>query len=148
MSHIKHWMDEWLRLGGSVPNEFIADMSAALLGAAVQAYGRKSSMSSYMNSLFNLLNGKDDEKPNCFVRIDIGHFMKNVTTCNSLKTVRFKHKDFFIRSAALMIKMKDLMQARQHILEVLVVAMSTTEGEFSRSKAIQFYFSIIIQIIL
>lgn len=122
-------MDEWLRLGGSIPKEFVADMSAALLGAAVAIFGRKTCMPSYTNSLFNLLSGINDEKPSCFIRIDIAHFIKKITTSNSLKTARIKHKDFFIRSVALMIKMRDILEARQHILEVLVVAMSSTEGE-------------------
>lgn len=132
MSFIKYYMDEWLRLGGSIPKEFIADMSPALLGAAVHTFGRKSSMVDYMNSLFNLLKGIDDQKPSCFVRIDIAHFIKNVTTCKPLKTARIKHKDFFVRSVALMLKMKSLSEARQHILDVLVVAMSSTEGEKMR----------------
>lgn len=126
MSFIKYYMDEWLRLGGSIPNEF---MSPALLGAAVHSFGRKSCMVDYINSLFNLLTGIDDRKPSCFVRIDIAHFIKNVTSCKALKTARIKHKDFFVRSMALMLKMKNLSEARQHILEVLVVAMSSTEGE-------------------
>lgn len=83
-------------------------------------------MVGYMNSLFNLL---EDQKPSCFVRIDIAHFIKNVTTCKPLKTARIKHKDFFVRSVAVMVKMNSLSEARQHILDVLVVAMSSTEGE-------------------
>ena len=129
MSFINYLMDEWLRLGGSIPNEFIADMSPALLGAAVHSFGRKSTMVDYINSLFYLLTGIDDKKPSCFVRIDIAHFIKNVTSCKALKTARIKHKDFFVRSMAMMLKMKDLREVRQHILEVLVVAMSSTEGE-------------------
>lgn len=129
MSFIHYFMNEWQRLGGSIPNEFISDMSPALLGAAVQSFGRKSSMVDYINSLFNLLTGVDDKKPNCFVRIDIAHFIKSVTSCKCLKNARIKHKDFFVRSVALMIKMRNLDEVKQHILEVLVVAMSSTEGE-------------------
>lgn len=129
MSFIKHWMDEWLRLGGSIPNEFVADMSAALLGAAAVIFGRQSSMISYTNTLFNILNGGTDERPSCFIRIDIAHFIKKITSCDALKTQRLKHKDFLVRSVVLMIKMRDLPAIREHLLQVLVVALSSTEGK-------------------
>lgn len=67
------WLSEFLRLGGSIPIEFISDMSPALLSAAVRAFGLKSSMSDYGDSLINLLNGVNDVKPKCFIRIDIAH---------------------------------------------------------------------------
>ncbi|KAJ6639272.1 NOF-FB transposable element [Pseudolycoriella hygida] len=126
---VKYWLEEFLRLGGSIPNEFICDMSAALLSAAVQAYGQKRSMLDYLNSLYNILNSINDVKPKCFVRIDIAHFIKDVATCNPLKNVRIKHRYFFIRSVALMLKMRSLSQIRNHILAVMVVASSQTEEQ-------------------
>lgn len=127
---IRYWLDEFVRLGGSVTHEFTCDMSPALLCAAVQSYGLKPSMPEYLNSLFNILNGFDDVKPECFVRIDIAHFIKDVAKCKHLKNMRLKHRDFFIRSVALMIKMKCLNEIREHILAVMVVALSETEGMF------------------
>lgn len=120
-----------MRLGGSVPNEFICDMSPALISAAVQAYGGKSSLPDYLNSLFNILNGGNDAMPKCFVRIDIAHFVKDVAKCKHLKAVRLKHRDFFIRSVVLLIKMKSLSEIRNHIYAIMVVAMSQTEGKHS-----------------
>lgn len=119
-SFIKYWLDEFIRLGGSIPNEFVCDMSAALLSAGVQAFGMKNSMSDYLNSLFNILNGVRDVKPTCFIRIDIAHFIKDVAKCDHLKNVRLKHRDFLIRSVALMIKMRSLTQIRDHILSIMV----------------------------
>lgn len=131
MNFISFWLSEWLRKGGSIPSEFVSDMALALIGAAVHVFGQKINVSDYINSLFDILNGKKGIKPSCFVRIDIAHFIKAVTTCKPLKNARIKHKDFFVRSIALMIKMKSLAEARNHILAVLVVAMSTTEGMYS-----------------
>lgn len=127
---IRYWLDEFVRLGGSVPHEFICDMSPALLCAAVQSYGLKPSMPEYLNSLFNILNGLSGVKPGCFVRIDIAHFIKDVAKCKYLKNMRLKHRDFFIRSVVLMIKMKSLNEIKDHILAVMVVALSQTEGTF------------------
>lgn len=130
-SFIKYWLDEFVRMGGSVPNEFICDMSPALLSASVQSYGGKFGMSDYLNTLFRILTGGDDAKPRCFIRIDIAHFIKDVAKCKHLKDVRLKHRDFFIRSVVLMIKMRSLSEIREHILAVMVVAMSQTEGTHS-----------------
>lgn len=124
------WLGEWLRLGGEIPNEFVSDMAMAIIGAAVRAFSCRPSVVDYINSLFKLLNGEEEIIPKCFVRIDIAHFIKNVARCKPLKNTRVKHRDFFIRCVTLMIRMKSLSEAKEHILAVLVIAMSLTEGVF------------------
>lgn len=131
---ITFWLNEWTRLGAETPNEFVCDMSLALLNAGVRAFAKLSSVQEYIGSLFSLVNAREDgtissEKiPNCFIRIDIAHLIKNVISCKALQGKQKKVKEFFTRSVAALVKMDSLITARCHILAVLVVAYTKTEG--------------------
>lgn len=128
---INFWLTEWIRLGGGVPKEFTSDMSFALLNAAARAFGNHSSLSSYINTLFNCILSNDEHvnlASNCFLRIDINHLMKNVASSKALSNVRPKVKEFFVRCVAELIKITDITMAREHICDVLIVANSHTEG--------------------
>lgn len=134
---IHFWLTEWLRLGGGIPREFTCDMSLALLNAGARAFGNHSSLSTYINTLFNCICSNDELNtlaPTCFIRIDINHLMKNVASCPALSSVRPKVKEFFVRCVGELIKITDLNIARQHICDVLTVAYSQTEGELNPSE--------------
>lgn len=133
-NHITFWLNEWIRLGGIVPREFVCDMSLALLNAGVRAFAKEFTILDYINTLFNTMNARENNAissmkiPNCFIRIDIAHLMKNVTSCKALQKKPLKVKDFFIRCVALLMRMDSLMEAMEHIKAVLIVAYSETEG--------------------
>lgn len=96
---IHFWLTEWLRLGGSVPKEFTSDMSLALLNAAARAFGKHSSLDAYIDTLFKCILSTDDTTnvaPDCFIRIDFNHLMKNVTSSKAFTNVRPKVKEFFV----------------------------------------------------
>lgn len=131
---IHFWLTEWLRLGGGVPREFTCDMSLALLNAAARALCNHSSLSSYLNTLFKCIISSDEHTniaPNCFIRIDFNHLMKNVASSPALTNVRPKVKEFFVRCVAELVKITDITMARTHISDVLIVANSQTEGKFT-----------------
>lgn len=129
---IHFWLTEWLRHGGCVPNEFTSDMSLALLNAAARAFAKHSSLSSYIDTMFKCINSADvptNLVPDCFLRIDINHLMKNVASSPALSNVRPKVKEFFVRCVAEMVKITDIAVARRHISDVLIVAYSQSEGD-------------------
>lgn len=126
---IYFWLTEWLRLGGSVPKEFTSDMSLALLIAAARAFANHSSLNSYIDTLFKCITSSNfNLVPNCFVRIDINHLMKNVASSPAFGRVRPKVKEFFVRCVAELVKITNIEMARLHIYDVLMVAHSQTEG--------------------
>lgn len=127
---ISYWLSEWIRLGGTVPNEYVSDMSLALLGAAVKAFTKQSTLSLYIDYLYEMHLAGCVTNPGCFIRIDIAHFMKNVAKCKPLTSVRKKVRDFFIRCVALLVKIKTLDEAKYYIHAILVVALSKFEGKF------------------
>lgn len=79
---IGFWLKEFLRLGDSIPNEFVVDMSKALLNAAVNAFTSHLNLKCYINALFSKCSDNTTKlTAECFIRIDIAHLMKAVATC-------------------------------------------------------------------
>lgn len=134
------WLREFIRLGASIPNEYIVDMSFALLNAGAIAFGNRANLEEYVDDLFHGImihsHGGDEiyqnafklKNPPCHVRIDINHLMHNVTSCPALKTVRRKVKELFVRSVALMILETSFYTLERHIRAVLFVSLSQTRG--------------------
>lgn len=136
------WLREFIRLGGSVPKEYISDMSMALLNAGAIAFGNRANLDEYIDTLFRLVRAKSQESsqsqqmnnssrenlPPCHVRIDIAHLMKSVANCKPLKTVRPKVKEMFVRCVANMILETSFQEMERHILDVLIVAGCETRG--------------------
>lgn len=127
---IMFWLMEWRKQGGTVPKEFTSDMSLALLNAA--ALANYSSLDSYIAKLFEIVSSRESVPPSVvpvtFIRIDIAHLMKNVSDSDAFHGVRPKVKEFYIRCVADLVKETDLLNAAEHILNVLLVALCKTEG--------------------
>lgn len=130
-SWLTFWMSEWVRETNEIPNQFTADGSMAILNAAVRSFTTCSSVSDYVDLMFNLLCNRSVNRPipQCFVRTDIAHFMKKLTSCDALKNAPRKVRDFFIRCVAIMMQIDNIEEARSHIYSLLVVATSSTEGK-------------------
>lgn len=125
---IGFWMKEFIRLGGTIPNEFTVDMSLALLNAAATAFTAHMNLKSYINELFNLNFGKTSLKSECFIRIDIAHLIKAVASCKHFANKRPKVRETYLRCIGLLIKETDIEEARKIIHSVLIMAYSVTEG--------------------
>lgn len=124
-------------MGAMTPNEFVSDMSLALLNAAVRAFAKQPTISDYIDSLFILVNALESglksnlEIPNCFIRIDLAHLMKNVAAHKTLENKSKKAREFFIRCVGILVKMESFAEAKEHIKGVLIVANSETEGLYA-----------------
>lgn len=77
---IGNWLLEWIRGGGSIPNEFVSDMSMALLNAAVTAFARCPTTKDYCRTCFHLAKNQNSNfrKPECYIRLDLAHLMKTI----------------------------------------------------------------------
>lgn len=131
MNFISHWLKEFIRLGGSVPNEFCSDMSLALLNAAVDAFTSLKNLTCYINLLFSLNFDATKIAPECFIRIDIAHLMKCVANCKEFASKKPKVRETYIRCIGLLIKETNLDEVRKIMLSVLIMAYSSTEGIYA-----------------
>ena len=84
---ITYFMSSWVSRASDIPNQFTSNMSMALLNGAVKSFTSLGGVSVYIELMFELLQEKMPKIhiPQCFIRIDIAHFMKNVTTCTALQ---------------------------------------------------------------
>lgn len=131
MSHVTYWFQEFVRIFKTIPNEFICDMSTVLLNAAAKTFAGCANINDYVDWLFNLLkyrNGNGREIK-CFIRIDVAHFIKNLTECDGFKGKPAIHKQFYVRSTCLLVKCQSLEQAELILTSILVVAKSSAKGE-------------------
>lgn len=131
MNWITYYLSDWVKRTSDIPNQFTSDMSMALLNGAVKSFTSCGGVADYIKVMFDLLQGNTQNRqiPQCFIRIDIAHLMKNVTSCDALHNKPKKMRDFFIRCVAWLLTIDDIKQAKEHIFSVLVVATSSTEGK-------------------
>lgn len=131
MSHVTHWFNEFFRLYNDIPNEFVCDMSAVLLNAAAKSFAGCANIDDYVDWLFNLVQNNSNNGRNikCFIRIDVAHFVKNVSTCDSLKCKSADQKQFYIRATCLLIKCTPLLQVEKILTSILIVAKSSAKGD-------------------
>lgn len=138
MSHVTHWFNEFVRLFKDVPNVFVSDMSSVLLNSAAKAFGGCADVPDYIDWLFNTIRNPDSNTRNvkCFIRIDVAHLVKNITTCDALKLKSSEQREFFIRATCLIVKCSGIIQAETILRSILIVAKSETQGEpFSAHKS-------------
>lgn len=127
---IGFWLKEFIRNGYSVPNEFVSDMSMALLNAAVNAFTSYLNLKTYINALYTKLVESTMPLPECFIRIDIAHLVKAVSSCKHLTDKKPKIRETYIRCIGLLIQETDLSEARKIIYSVLIITFSETEGNY------------------
>lgn len=131
---IAFWIKEFLRLGGSIPNEFCVDMSKALLNASVCALTSFSSLTDYINALFGLNFHPQNSVPACFIRIDIAHLLKNVATSKHFINSKSKVRETYTRCVGLILKETEFQKIHDIIFSVLIMAYSSTEGSLSKQS--------------
>lgn len=123
------WLREWLRLGGTAPEEFCADMSLALLNAGVCAFTEFGSLSDYINAVF-VLNFDDKlPVPKVMIRIDVAHLLNNVAKFKHFVDKRPKVRETYIRCVALLVRETNFLEAEELIRSILIIAYASSEGK-------------------
>jgi len=67
---IQFWLIEWIRTGTPRPREVVCDFSIALLKAAVRSFTEYMTLEQYTDVCKNV------NMPDCYIRIDVAHFIK------------------------------------------------------------------------
>lgn len=86
---IQNWLTQWLLCGIKVPNEVVCDFSTALIGALTRAINNNS-MRDYTARCFDILIGKNQILPQCYVRIDVAHMIKLFCRISYFKGIQNK----------------------------------------------------------
>lgn len=126
---IHDWLTQWLLCGVRVPNEVVCDFSTALIGALTRAFNN-SSMRDYTAKCFNILIGKIEILPQCYIRIDVAHIMiKLFCRIPYFKGILNKKlKTFYVSCLRLLLTSSTLNEFTEILTALLIVAKSETDG--------------------
>lgn len=98
---IQYWLTEFLRIGSSrkanfpVPQTVVCDFDMALLNAIAKAFTQHSNLKHYLTTCFTLIVQQHTiEKPKCFIRLDICHYIHMVSRRKCLLKLNPKVKNF------------------------------------------------------
>lgn len=99
---ILYWLLEIRRIGSlhktsfPHPQQIVNDFDRALMGAIVRAFGNCNDLKHYLSICFSVLANKNEKMPNCFLRLDISHYVNFVTRWKIFTSVHPKVKTFYI----------------------------------------------------
>lgn len=126
---IAFWFNEWIRRGAKPPKEIVVDNSPAFLLALSKVFGHVRGTEEYIDMCFkNLTQPNSFPPPPVLIRIDIAHLIKRLTQWKSIKDMRKRCKEFYMRSIYLIVLAKELNEAESIIESIFIVASNETEG--------------------
>lgn len=88
---LNKWMSEFC-----IPDEFIVDDSKALHKAILLSCTRFRKMTDYLDVCFSILDGKNEQLPECYIRLDIPHFIRNLNNDPVFNKVDKRLKHFYL----------------------------------------------------
>jgi len=142
------WLLEWRRNGALLPKEVVTDFSMALINSVCMSLaGCAEGSSTYIQRCMEvLIKSPGCKLPSCYVRVDVAHLLKFVTTWKSLNDihVRRRVKEFYVRAIGQLVLATDLNESKFLIKNIFVVMLSEYEGEINGidthcEKAKQFF---------
>lgn len=129
---ISNWLSNWIQCDVRKPKETVCDQSLALLSAIVKSFTQYSSLQDYIRICADLLTEKLDRDtywvPQCYVRIDVAHFVKTCSKWSPLKTVSRRVREVILRSIGVLIKCQSLTEIHALLLSLFIVITNETDG--------------------
>lgn len=115
------WLMQWIQHGAPPPREVTCDASIALLTAVVRAFTNCTNIDDYADKLWD-----NEVLPNCYIRIDVAHFIK--IYAGFLKITRLRVKTFYLASISQLILARSIEEAENILFSIFTIASSETEG--------------------
>lgn len=107
------------------PAEIVCDESKALLKALCTAFTIYDKVEDYINACITALE-KGTVPPNCSIRIDVSHFVKNVT--RKIKDRDFRRRNLFRGVIGFLIKCDNFSTAKNVIKDFFTLIMNENDG--------------------
>lgn len=117
---IAYFLDVW-KEDFCVPNEITVDDSAALIKASIQTFTSCRSTNEYIDRCQRTLSGTS-ENLECYIRLDVAHFVKNVMRNPVFRAMGPKQKQFYQCVIGVMIQCDSFVRITDIVEEVLIVA--------------------------
>lgn len=119
MTFIRFWLTEWCRIGAPHLKEVVTDASRALLTAAVKEFTSYPTIEQYADACRNTV-------PDCYIRIDVAHFMK--TYSNALKLATRSVRTFYRAVIGQLVLCRQIEVARKIFKALLIISQCELEG--------------------
>lgn len=112
--------------GLKAPAEIVCDESKALLKALCTTFTNNDKIEHYISACINALE-KETAPPACSIRIDISHFVKNVT--RKIKDRNFRRRGLFRGVIGFLIKCENFSTAKEVIKDFFTLIMNENDGQ-------------------
>lgn len=102
----------------------------ALLNAIAKAFGQYSNLKHYLTTCFTLILKRDIvEKPKCFIRLNICHYIHMVSRWKFFSKLNPAVKKFYIRAMALLTKQTNFDRFVELVRCILIISLSEEIGK-------------------
>jgi hypothetical protein len=128
------WLLSWLRDGARIPPTVVIDMSKALFIAVTRAFAGVQSTAEYLRMCptnAGIVENENESRsvlPPCFIRNDVAHVMKLMSSWNCLKGAIGCTRQFYLRVLGQIVQSNSLRNLHRLLMAFCTVALSETEG--------------------
>jgi len=131
---------QWTRDGAPSPKIVVTDQSITLMFACVRSFTQYSNLTTYLEVCSSLvLTPGKYSIPNCFIRNDIAHIMKLITSWNEFKGLTYRINFFYLRAIGLIIFRTNFNDAKKLLELLLIISLNETDvSNIVTSKANKF----------
>lgn len=125
------WLAEWIKSGAPIPKVSVMDCSSALLNASCLAFNGLY-YPAYLEKCFDILLGNSKERlPNCLIKRDRAHLLKNIAQLKLFHGDNWIKKDFYLFAIGYLLQISDLKLFEDVAESIFIVCVSQYCGKES-----------------
>lgn len=121
---LSRWASEFM-----TPDEVVCDDSSALQKACTLSYTRCKSVADYLNCCFKILDGVDDVVPECYLRLDIAHYIRSWSDDKAFKNADRRLKHYYLCIMGFIAQTDDYNAIKLVIKNALILANYPIYGD-------------------
>lgn len=126
---ISYFFQRWLQCF-KCPNEVVIDGSKALLKSCANSFASSVSAEAYIQTCFNLLNGKNVTIPTSFI-LDVAHFIKKLHSNKTIRKTTSVAKQFYLSCIGVIMQCTRFDEARAIVQHMVRLANGSKDAEES-----------------
>lgn len=130
---INYFLSRWLLEFGQ-PDELVCDDSAALIKATVLSFTQFKNVGDYIDRCFMVLCNKTDDLPECYIRLDIPHFISSLSRNKVFSKIDSRLKHYYMSVMGVIIQCEEYQAIKNIIKNVLVLANYPVLGKFENEE--------------
>lgn len=128
-SIISYFLSEIVRDGAPIPRIVVTDFGKAILIAVARTFANCLDLRHYMQICYEIINNiYSGNIPQCYIRLDVSHFIGMIAKWECLRGRALKIRQFFLRCLGQAYQMENFIEVHNFIKSVLIVALSEEIG--------------------